>query len=133
MNTGAPSRRELRLAGAGFGVAFGVLAAVALLRHGAAAPYLAAASAAALAFAALAPTLLLPLVLAARAVGRPLVWLATRAGLALVFYAVVTPIAVLGRLFGASFSDSSFSRRRESYWVRKEERARTAGDYEKQY
>jgi hypothetical protein len=133
MSAHAPSRRDLRLTGAGMGTGLAALGLLMLSRHSASAPYLIAASAVALVVAALAPGLFLPLMLAGRAIGRPLVWLATRASLLLVFYVVVTPIAVVGRLLGARFSDSDFSKRRQSYWVTKDKRARTAGEYEKQY
>ena len=133
MSAHAPSRRDLRLTGAGLGIGLAALGVLVLARHSAFAPYLIAASAVALVLAAVVPAIFLPLTLAGRAIGRPVVWLVTRTSLAFVFYVVVTPIAVIGRLLGARFSDSDFSKRRESYWIKRDEQAKQAGEYEKQY
>jgi len=115
------------------GIGLAALGVLMLARHSATAPYLLAASAIALVLAALVPPFFLPLTLAGRAIGRPVVWLVTRSILALVFYVVVTPVAVIGRLLGARFSDSDFSKRRESYWIKRDEQPKQAGEYEKQY
>ncbi len=133
MTPGAPSKRELRLTGAAFGIVLAAVGAFMLSRHGRPAPFVLVVSAVALMLATFLPTLLRPLVLGGRAIARPIIWLLTRGGLTLVFYAIVTPIAVIGRVFGSGFSDSDFSKRRESYWIERGERAKQAGEYEKQY
>ncbi len=133
MTASAPSRRELRLAGTGLGLGLSVLAAVKLVQHRLSAPYLVVAAAVALLSAAFVPTVYRPMVVGGRAILRRVVWLVTRVALLLVFYAVVTPIAVIGRLFGARFSDSDFSKKRRSYWIARDERPREAGEYEQQY
>jgi hypothetical protein len=133
MRPGTPSRTELRLGGSALGIG---LAAVGLLRlshHAASAFALLAAALLVLALSAFAPAVFRPVVGVGRAIGRPAVWLATRVALLLVFYVVVTPIAVVGRLLGAHFSDADFSKRRESYWKQRDGQMKRAGEYERQY
>lgn len=60
-------------------------------------------------------------------------WVMTRVILALVFYLVLTPIALLGRAFGEQFLHLKKSPESTSYWVRKSEPPRQKSDYERQF
>lgn len=43
-------------------------------------------------------------------------WVMTRVILSILFYLVITPMGLFGRLFGKSFLDLKFRENRESYW-----------------
>ncbi len=60
-------------------------------------------------------------------------WIMTRVILTLVYYLVLTPIALLGRAFGEQFLPLKTSTETKSYWVRRTGPARPKGDYERQF
>jgi len=60
-------------------------------------------------------------------------WFMTRVILSLLFYVGITPISLLGRLFGRRFLDVGMEDWRESYWVYREKRGEDGATYEKQY
>lgn len=62
-------------------------------------------------------------------------WVMTRVILIVVFYGVVTPIALVARLFGKRFLDISYrAPSRQSYWHEREKKANTETTrYEKQF
>ena len=60
-------------------------------------------------------------------------WIMTRVILTLVYYLVLTPIALLGRAFGEQFLQLKTSTEAKSYWVRRTGPARPKGDYERQF
>jgi len=53
--------------------------------------------------------------------------------LVFVFYLVLTPISLISRLLGKKFLDIKIDKKRDSYWVPKEERKEGVERYEKQY
>ena len=60
-------------------------------------------------------------------------WVMTRVLLTLMYYAVVTPMGLAGRLLGKRFLDVGRSASAESYWVRRGEGDTGGVDYEKQF
>ena len=60
-------------------------------------------------------------------------WFMTRVLLSLLFFLGVTPIGVLGRLFGRKFLDVDMQDSRETYWIRREKDDETLAKYERQY
>lgn len=60
-------------------------------------------------------------------------WVMTRVILTLVFYLVLTPIALLGRAFGEQFLQLKKSPESTSYWIRKSGPPRQKSDYERQF
>lgn len=62
-------------------------------------------------------------------------WIMTRVILIVLFYGVVTPIALLARLFGKRFLDTSYRMQsRRSYWREREKETNTEMTrYEKQF
>ena len=44
-------------------------------------------------------------------------WVMTRVLLSIMFYLVITPIGLVGRLFGKRFLEMTFSRQEGSYWL----------------
>jgi hypothetical protein len=53
--------------------------------------------------------------------------------LSVLFYLVVTPIGLLGRLFGKGFLDLKFNRNVDSYWIPKAKVKLEKSDYERQF
>ena len=61
-------------------------------------------------------------------------WIMTRVILIVLFYGVVTPIALLARLFGKRFLDMSYhAPSRQSYWRKQAEETAEKTRYEKQF
>jgi hypothetical protein len=62
-------------------------------------------------------------------------WVMTRVVLTLVYYFVLTPIGLLGRVFGEQFLQLKLKRSGEttSYWVRRSGPPREKSDYERQF
>ena len=60
-------------------------------------------------------------------------WVMTRVVLTLVYFLVLTPIALLGRVFGEQFLHLTRSKESDTYWVRREGPAREKSDYERQF
>ena len=86
-----------------------------------AAPYVLGAAAFFLLSALLFPTLLRPIERLWMKVAEVLGFVMTRVILTLAFYLVITPIALVARLFGKDFLHIKKANRRESYWVPVEE------------
>jgi hypothetical protein len=57
----------------------------------------------------------------------------TRVILTVLFYLVLTPIAVTARLFGKQFLDLSFRDPKDSYWVLREKDSSKERNYEAQF
>jgi hypothetical protein len=60
-------------------------------------------------------------------------WVMTRVVLTLVYFLVLTPIGLLGRVFGEQFLHLKRSKDSDTYWVRRTGPAREKGDYERQF
>ncbi len=61
-------------------------------------------------------------------------WIMTRVILSLLFFLLVTPIGLMGRLFGKDFLDKKFKENnKESYWIKKEKIKIERSDYERQF
>jgi len=125
----APSRRHLRVFGAGALAVFGLLGAWLFCAHrifGVDVPAPAAEGAAYLlwalaAFAGLlaaaAPAGLRPLYIAMSAVSLPVGWLVSHAVLALVYYGILTPIGLVLRLIRRDPLCRNFDPQARSYWI----------------
>lgn len=57
-------------------------------------------------------------------------WVVSRAILLVVFFVVITPIGVAGRMFGKQFLDIKKNDQREDYWIK---RKKDKANYEKLY
>jgi Saxitoxin biosynthesis operon protein SxtJ len=60
-------------------------------------------------------------------------WVMTRVILTLVYYLVLTPIGLAGRVFGEQFLHLKRSKESATYWVRREGPVREKSDYERQF
>jgi hypothetical protein len=72
---------------------------------------------------ALAPLALRPLFVGLSLLTFPIGWVVSLALLAVVFYAVLTPIAVIMRLVGEDPMKRRFDRQAKSYWIERRRRA----------
>ena len=126
-------RRELRNFGLTIGIAFGILGALFFWRgKGLGTPFLIA-SPILILIGLVAPRILAPLHRVWMAVATVMGWVMTRVILSLLFYLVVTPIGLLGRLKRGAFLDRGFRRDTDSYWVPVGGKDRDPSSYRKQY
>ena len=77
------------------------------------------------------PFILMPVYLVWMTFSTILGWFMTRVILSLLFYAVFTPIGLIGRLFGKQFLDLKMDGSKQSYWNMKT--VETSKNYEKQF
>jgi len=129
----SPTPRELRISGVALSVALAGLCGLKLLREGHISGPLLGASALVAVIAVLAPSLLRGPARAAAAVTGWSIYVTSRATLVLVYFFLVTPLALVGRLFGARFADVHFAAKKESYWVRREASGEHGTDFDRQY
>ncbi len=80
-----------------------------------------------------APIILWPLQKIWMMVAVILGWVMTRIILSILFYLVITPISLLGRLFGKRFLDLKIDRSATSYWIKRENKPTEPADFEKQF
>ena len=125
------SKTDLKKFGWTLGVVFGLLSAYFLWRGKSFALYVLALAAILLLFGFIAPTLLKPVQKVWMTLALLMGWLMTRVILAVVFYAVVTPIGLLLRLSGKDFMNRHFPGKEESYWL--DHAKREKADYERQF
>jgi len=125
----APSRRHLRVFGAGATVVFAILGAWLFCAHRifglevspptaeTVAYGLWALAALAGLLAAVAPAALRPLYIALSAVSMPIGWVVSHAVLGTVYYGILTPIGLAMRLAGRDPLGRRFDPQARSYWV----------------
>ena len=130
---GRKQRRELRNFGLTLGVAFGVLGALLLWRGRGYYIVFLIVAAGFLASGALMPKALGPVRRVWMAAAEAMGWLMTRVILTILFFVAITPIGVLGRLFGQRFLDRASDDSASTFWVDRTSPGRPAEDYEKQY
>jgi len=60
-------------------------------------------------------------------------WLMTRVILSSLFYLIITPISLVGRLSGKRFLDLKRDQSATSYWIKREDKPSEPTDFEKQF
>ena len=60
-------------------------------------------------------------------------WIMTRVILSLLFFVVITPIGLIGRMFGNRFLDLQWDRSKDSYWNYRDNKEQSPDDYERQF
>jgi multisubunit Na+/H+ antiporter MnhG subunit len=60
-------------------------------------------------------------------------WVNTRLLLIAVFYLLVTPLAVIARMFGTDLLDKRIDKTKQSYWLAKEKSRQGLSDYQRQF
>jgi len=126
-------RRDLRRFGITMCIALAVLAALLFWRGKGIYVYAGLLSPIFLILGLAAPALLRPVHRVWMSLAIVLGWFMTRVILSLVFFLGVTPVGVLGRLFGKKFLDVRMQDSRETYWIRREQTDEDPARYEKQY
>ena len=125
--------RELRRFGVVVGMVFGLLGGLLTWRGKDFGVYFLAVFAVLLLLGLALPKVLRPLHKAWMTLAMVMGWFMTRVILHLLFYLVVTPTALLGRLFGKQFLDLRFDGKADSYWIPKESVATDRRDHERQF
>ena len=77
------------------------------------------------------PLLLKPVFILFTYLGFILGWIMTRVILTILFYVVITPMAIIMRLFGKKFLELKIDKNRASYWIKRDNTK--TGTYENQY
>jgi hypothetical protein len=126
-------RRDLRSFGITMCICLAVLAALLFWRGKGTYVYFLALSPVFLVLGLAAPVVLRPVHKSWMCLAVLLSWVMTRVLLSLLFYIGVTPISLLGRLFGREFLDLAIKDGEDSYWVHREKRGEDRTRYEKQY
>lgn len=126
-------RKELRKFGITFGIFLGLLGGWFLWRDKEHYSYILILSVAFLLLGLVVPIVLKPVYKVWMTLAVLLGWLMTRVILSVLFYLVVTPIGLLGRLFGKDFLDLKFDRNTDSYWILRKESKFQRKNYENQF
>lgn len=126
------SKKEVRTTWIGFTVIFGTLGAILWWRERASYPYLLGVSGFFAIFAVFAPMALLPVYRLWVKFAMAMAWFNTRLLLCMVYYLIITPVALFMRVLGKDPLDRKIDKNAVTYWKKRE----PTGDlsrYEKQY
>jgi hypothetical protein len=126
-------RSKLRKFGVTVGTAFIVLGVVFLLRGKSFYPHLLAVGGALVLLGLLIPAALGPVHWVWMRLAMALGWLMTRVILTVLFFIIVTIVALLGRLARRDPLKLKFRDGADSYWIPRKETVRDRSDYERQY
>ena len=125
--------RDLRKFGLVVGGVFAALGIIVLLRHKAHWPYFVWPGAALVLFGAIFPRALKYVYIAWMSVAFVLGFVVSHVILTLFFFLVITPIGLVARLFGKDFLSLKLDRHAASYWIRRDRKAKSPADYERQF
>lgn len=125
--------RDLRKFGLMVGAVFVAIGLLFFLRHKSSYPFLLGPGVALVLFGAVAPRALKYVYIAWMSVAFTLGFVMARVLLTICFFFLVTPIALVGRLFGKDFLSRKLDRQAASYWVRCEAAPKKAETYEQQF
>lgn len=126
-------KRSLRKFGITVGVALGLLGLLLLWRQKEVYLYLLILGAVFLALGLAWPGVLKPVHRVWMTIAVLMGWLMTRVILTVLFFALITPISLLGRALGRGFLEKSFEREASSYWIKRTGKERAETDYERQF
>ncbi len=126
-------KKEWRKFGIGLGIILALIATVQLLKGHAPYPYFYAAGVLVALAAAAAPILVRPLFVLFSYLGVALGWFSTRVILIVLFYLLLTPIALLMRLFGKKFMAMGKESSLATYWVQRNKEYTDKGSFENQF
>ena len=60
-------------------------------------------------------------------------WFMTRVILSILFYLILTPIGLIGKISGKEFLDLKWKKKSDSYWLKREKKSPEKIDYERQF
>ncbi len=126
-------KRSLRKFGITVGVALGLLGLLLLWRQKEVYLYLLILGAVFLGLGLAWPGVLKPVHRVWMTIAVLMGWLMTRVILTVLFFVLITPISLLGRVLGRGFLEKSFDREASSYWIKRTGKARAETDYERQF
>lgn len=126
-------KSEARKFGITLGIALGALGGLFLWRDKAVYRYFFGVSGLLIVLALASPRSLIPFQRGWTRLGEGLGWVMTRVILITLFYALVTPLALVARLLGKDFLDMRFDRRADSYWIAKNIAGEREDRYERQH
>ena len=126
-------KKELREFGLTVGGILVILGLIALWRHKGSYPYLLVPGAALVILGLAVPAALLPFQKAWMAFAVVFGYFMSRVILVVLFYAVITPIGVITRLFGKDMLDERIEKSRPSYWKIREAGLKDKKSYENQF
>jgi saxitoxin biosynthesis operon SxtJ-like protein len=125
--------RELRNFGLMVGGVFVAIGLLLLLRHKPSYPFFLCPGVALVVFGAVAPRVLKYLYIAWMSVALTLGFILSYVILTLLFFVLVTPIALLARLLGKDFLARKLDKQATTYWIRCETEAKAPANYERQF
>lgn len=125
--------RDLRKFGLVVGGVFAALGLLFLLRNKAAYPYFLWPGAGLVVVGVIFPRALRYVYLAWMSVAFVLGFVMAHVILTLFFFFVITPIGLLARLVGKDFLSLKLDRRANSYWIPREQKAKSPAEYERQF
>src|SRR6266404_4274094 len=130
LETGA---RDLRKFGLTVGGVFVLLGVLFLLRHNPSYPFLLGIGSTLVLFGAIWPRALKWIYIAWMTLAFTLGFVMSNVILTLFFFLLVTPIALLSRLFGQDFLARKLDKNAASYWIPHVKEEKTAASYERQF
>jgi len=126
-------KKEVRQFGITIGIVLGLLGGLLFLRQKDFYAYFLIFSAAFFVSALVLPALLKPVQKVWMSLAIVIGWFMTRVILTVLFYLVVTPIAIVARIFGKRFLDTALNRDVNSYWITRKPAAVEKEGYENQF
>ncbi|MDQ1351604.1 MAG: hypothetical protein QG657_1909 [Acidobacteriota bacterium] len=128
-------KSEWRKFGIILGIILAVIATILLIKARASTIYFYGAGFFFTAAALIVPIVVKPVFILFLYIAHVMGWIMTRLILGILFYLVITPMGLLGRLFGKRFLDLKFPGKQESYWIETDQLIRDEGvnSYENQF
>lgn len=127
------TEHDLKLFGITMGIVLIAISGSLILGRSYYYPYFAIAGLAFIVFAYTFPMVLKPVQKAWMSLAITLGWISTRIILSLLYYLVITPIALTARIAGKDFLERRIDRKRNSYWTYRSKRTYNPADSEKQF
>ncbi len=126
-------RKEWRKFAAGLGLILAAIGGVQFLKGHSVYPFFLAAGGLTALAGMLLPVCVKPVFILFSYLGEVLGWFSTRVILAVIFFLLLTPIALVMRLAGKKFLTMGMDRNLKTYWIRRDKTYRDAESFENQY
>jgi ABC-type glycerol-3-phosphate transport system permease component len=128
------SVKDLRQFGIVLAIILGVIGGIHFLKgHASAYPWFWGFGASALIMAVFIPRILKPIYIVFTKIAHAIGWFNTRVILILVYYAILTPIGILMKVFGRDALNRKIDKSAESYWIKRQTVIPVKESLEKQF